>query len=146
MKRSFKFIGAVLLTLVMVRGGLAWYVASLPWQNACAAPLKNASTEPTNTAVATSQPLATAAAATILRHGGTAVDAAIAAALALAVAEPGNSGLGGGGFALVYDPKDKQTTSLDFRERAPIGLDLASLKDEVRHCHINRFYWILLVA
>jgi len=87
---------------------------------------------PTNTAVATSQPLATAAAATILRHGGTAVDAAIAAALALAVAEPGNSGLGGGGFALVYDPKDKRTTALDFRERAPIGLDLASLKDEVK--------------
>jgi gamma-glutamyltranspeptidase len=52
--------------------------------------------------------------------------------LALAVAEPGNSGLGGGGFALVYDPKDKQTTSLDFRERAPIALDLASLKDEVK--------------
>jgi gamma-glutamyltranspeptidase/glutathione hydrolase len=131
-KRSFKFIGAVLLTLVIVIGGLAWYVASLPWRNACAATLTNAATEPTNTAVATSQPLATAAAATILRHGGTAVDAAIAAALALAVAEPGNSGLGGGGFALVYDPKDKQTTSLDFRERAPIGLDLASLKDEVK--------------
>jgi hypothetical protein len=37
-KRSFKFIGAVLLTLVIVIGGLAWYVASLPWQNACAAP------------------------------------------------------------------------------------------------------------
>jgi gamma-glutamyltranspeptidase/glutathione hydrolase len=78
--------------------------------------------------VATSQPLATHAAADVLTEGGSAVDAAIAAALMLSVVEPGNSGLGGGGFALVHDPATGRDVSLDFRERAPLGLDPAALK------------------
>jgi gamma-glutamyltranspeptidase/glutathione hydrolase len=81
-----------------------------------------------NAAVATSQPLATRAAADVLKEGGSAVDAAIAAALMLSVVEPGNSGLGGGGFALVHDPATGRDVSLDFRERAPVGLDPVDLK------------------
>jgi gamma-glutamyltranspeptidase/glutathione hydrolase len=64
----------------------------------------------------------------VLKEGGSAVDAAIAAALMLSVVEPGNSGLGGGGFALVHDPATGHDVSLDFRERAPLGLDAADLK------------------
>ena len=69
-------------------------------------------------AVATAQPAATHAALEVLRQGGNAVDAAVAAAATVGVVGPWNSGLGGGGFALVHDPKGGDYV-LDFREVAP---------------------------
>jgi gamma-glutamyltranspeptidase/glutathione hydrolase len=69
--------------------------------------------------VATAHPLASQAGVDALRAGGNAVDAAVAAALALGVVQPESSGLGGGGFALVWRAREQALTVLDFREVAP---------------------------
>src|SRR6476620_4175473 len=125
MRRWLKRIGVGLAVILCVLAGLAWYLSGLPWRNRCGDPpvQRPAASAPFNSAVATSQPLATKAAADVLTDGGSAADAAITAALMLAVAEPGNSGLGGGGFALVHDPTSDTDIAFDFRERAPLELD-----------------------
>ncbi len=71
---------------------------------------------------ATPHVTATEAAVELLGKGGNAVDAAIAAAFALSVAEQYHSGLGGGEFALVYSVKSGKTEALDAREYAPANL------------------------
>ena len=78
-------------------------------------------------AVATDNAEATRVALEILHEGGNAADAAIGAALTLGVVGPAASGLGGGGFALIYSHKDKKVTTLDFREKAPAKIDVDKL-------------------
>ena len=83
-----------------------------------------------NGTVATSQPLATAAGLEILAKGGKAADAAVAAAAALNVTEPGSTGIGGDMFALYYSAETKQVTALNGSGRAPAALTLDRLKKE----------------
>jgi gamma-glutamyltranspeptidase/glutathione hydrolase len=69
--------------------------------------------------VAVSDPLATKAGADVLAMGGNAIDAASAIQFVLNVVEPQSSGIGGGGFMMVYVAKEKKTYFLDGREKAP---------------------------
>ena len=64
--------------------------------------------------------------AEILAAGGTAVDAVVATAFALAVREPWNSGLGGIGFMVVHPPGGGRVEVVDFGPVAPAGLDPAA--------------------
>jgi gamma-glutamyltranspeptidase/glutathione hydrolase len=73
----------------------------------------------TGGAVATVDPDATQAAIQILREGGNAVDAAVAAAAALGVTEPYVAGIGGGGFMVVYLADQHRVVTIDGRETAP---------------------------
>lgn len=91
-----------------------------------AAPARSAHGPPLTSAagaVAADDPTASAIGAAVLADGGNAIDAAIATALALGVVNPTSSGIGGGGFAIVFDASTGQTHAFDFRETAPAALD-----------------------
>src|SRR5215207_6665668 len=65
------------------------------------------------------------AAIDVLKHGGNAVDATVAAAGVLGVTEPYSSGIGGGGFMVIRTPRGKVTT-IDGREKAPYAMEPTS--------------------
>ena len=73
---------------------------------------------------ATSQPLATQIALDILKQGGSAVDAAIAANAALGLMEPTGCGIGGDLFAIVWDAERSELTGLNASGRSPQSLTL----------------------
>lgn len=73
----------------------------------------------TGGAVTTVDPEASAAGLKVLRQGGNAVDAAVAAAATLGVTEPYSAGIGGGGYFVYYDAKSGKVRTIDGRETAP---------------------------
>jgi gamma-glutamyltranspeptidase/glutathione hydrolase len=78
--------------------------------------------------VATSHPIAARAALRILEDGGNAVDAAIAGAVVLGIAEPQSTGIGGDLFALVKPADSEEVIALNGSGRAPKGLSAAALR------------------
>ena len=80
---------------------------------------------------ATSQPLATQVALEILKSGGSAVDAAIAANATLGLMEPTGNGMGGDLFAIVWIEKEKKLYGLNASGRSPKSLTLEKLKEEL---------------
>lgn len=85
-----------------------------------------------NGMAATSQPLATQVALDILKAGGSAVDAAIAANAALGLMEPTGNGIGGDLFAIIWDPKTQKLYGLNASGRAPMGQSLKQLQDRTK--------------
>ena len=86
-----------------------------------------------NGIVATSQPLAAAAGLKILRDGGNAIDAAVAAAATLNVVEPMSVGMGGDLFAILYIAKEHKIHALNASGKAPSGLTLALMNSNGYH-------------
>ncbi|MDG1571386.1 gamma-glutamyltransferase [Robiginitalea sp. M366] len=80
--------------------------------------------------VATSHPLATQVGLDILKKGGTAIDAAIAANATLGLMEPTGCGIGGDLFAIVWDAKTQQLYGLNASGRSPQALTLDYFKKE----------------
>jgi gamma-glutamyltranspeptidase/glutathione hydrolase len=85
-------------------------------------PPRRATVEGRGGAVTSVDPYASRIGLQVLRHGGNAVDAAVATAAALGVTEPYSSGLGGGGYFVYYDAKSKKVKTLDGRETAPAAM------------------------
>lgn len=110
-KRSLNRLAAPLFALLLA----ACASASAP---------ESTSSAPTSAGeamVTAANPYAVEAALDMLRQGGSAVDAAIAAEMVLGLVEPQSSGIGGGGFMLFYDGARETITGYDGRERAPAG-------------------------
>ncbi|MEL7371807.1 MAG: gamma-glutamyltransferase [Myxococcota bacterium] len=85
-----------------------------------------------NGMAATAQPLATQVAIDVLKKGGSAVDAAVAANAALGLMEPVGCGIGGDLFAIVWDPKTKRLYGYNGSGRSPMGRSLEALKAKLK--------------
>ncbi len=84
----------------------------------------------TNGMCATSHPLAAKVAVQILEAGGNAVDAAIAGAVLLGIAEPQMTGIGGDCFVLLSPAGEDRVVALNGSGRAPAGMDAAKMRDQ----------------
>lgn len=83
----------------------------------------------TGAMAATSQPMATSVALDVLRRGGNAVDAAVAASATLAVTEPQSTGIGGDCFLLYHEAKTDRLHGLNGSGRSPSGATLERYKE-----------------
>lgn len=85
----------------------------------------------TEAMAATSHPLATQIALDIMKQGGNAIDAAIAANAALGLMEPTGNGIGGDLYAMIWDAKTGKLYGLNASGRSPLGLSYDTLKAEL---------------
>jgi gamma-glutamyltranspeptidase/glutathione hydrolase len=102
-------------------------VATVAGGLVAAAPQAGAAPPPKSYAVASESPGATREASRVLEGGGNAFDAMVCAALVSGFTNPASSGLGGGGFAMMWSARDQKAVVLDFRESAPAGVDVELL-------------------
>lgn len=87
--------------------------------------------------VATSQPLATQIGLDILKDGGNAIDAAIAANAALGLMEPTGNGMGGDLYAIIWSAEDQRLYGLNASGRSPLGMSYDDLMSELKERDLN---------
>ena len=127
--RSFCRGSALLLLAVVAVGVLLPRSPSVAYDRITGAPFASRSEVIARHGMAaTSQPLATQIALDILKQGGNAVDAAIAANAALGLMEPTGSGIGGDLYAIVWDAKTERLYGLNASGRSPKNLTLQEFK------------------
>ncbi|MFD9571159.1 gamma-glutamyltransferase [Streptomyces sp. NPDC059982] len=114
--------------LVALAGALVSTGAAAPPSDA-AAPPKVPVAAGYGGAVATVDADASAAGIAVLKAGGNAVDAAVAAAAALGVTEPYSAGIGGGGYFVYYDAAARRVHTIDGRETAPASATATLFQD-----------------
>jgi len=108
---------------------ILWLIGLLPV--VCAAETHSTyATHPPGAVIASAHELATQAGLEIIEQGGNAFDAAVAVSSTLAVVEPISSGLGGGGFFLLYQASNNHSIMLDARETAPAAATSAQFLDK----------------
>jgi gamma-glutamyltranspeptidase/glutathione hydrolase len=108
------------ILVLSLMGPLA--LAPLGFSPAASQPTKQPTAVGTGGAAATVDVLATETAIDVLKAGGNAIDAAVAAAAVLGVVEPFSCGIGGGGFMEVYRASDGSVSTIDGRETAPAAM------------------------
>ena len=87
--------------------------------------------------VCTSVPAASQVGLDVLKRGGSAVDAAIAANATLGLMEPVSNGVGGDLFAIVYNAKENKVYGLNGSGRSPLGLSYEEAREQVARLHRN---------
>ena len=115
-RRSFLALAAVGLSLTLLSYGCASRQTQQP---IAAAATKKAQVIARKGMVASAHTLASQAGLQVLKDGGNAIDAAVAAAFAVGVAEPNDSGIGGEGMILIYRADTKRAIAIDYRSAAP---------------------------
>ncbi len=108
-----------------VRGLPAIVLLSLVLVPASGAETRKAEVTAAGGMVASAHRLASEAGAEMLKAGGNAVDAAVAAAFAVGVAEPNSNGLGGEGMMIIFLAKTRKAVAIDYRSAAPAGAAIA---------------------
>ena len=88
--------------------------------------------------IVTANKYATDAGKYILEKGGNAADAAVTVQLILGLVEPQSSGIGGGGFAIYYDKRERRIINYDGREKAPKKINPKVFQNE--NGHSKKFY------
>src|SRR5678816_2863959 len=118
---------------------------SMVMEGSYAGPRPSGSLVPTRSEVlatqgmaATSHPLVSQVALDVLKRGGTAVDAAIAANATIGLMEPTGNGVGGDLFAIVWDAKTQKLYGLNASGRSPQSLTLAKLREELHKLGTTR--------
>ena len=101
------------------RAGIIGVLFAVALASALFSSLSTSAKAADQTMIAAANPHAARAGADILKAGGSAIDAAIAAQMVLGLVEPQSSGIGGGGFLLHYNATSGAIESFDGRETAP---------------------------